>query len=224
MNNDDAKNYHANPDHLERVEEVLFYAKDNMTSPCAFHLLSHISDPKAFAKVKSDFAKNFKRALQRQYKSSEQETPDVLLIYSIEFKMTDIDEINDTDDAYKPTEVVKIKLPFLHIHICVIADCKKTIPQSFNKRAMQALNEIDGLTKARYFKSKDRYVSVFDEETRESTRQRTKPQMYKSLKNEFDDVFERVKYLAKVEQKDPDKIPFRQKFGCSQLPKVAAKP
>jgi hypothetical protein len=190
-----------------------------MTSPCAFHLLSHISDPDAFAKVKPAFAKNLKRALKRQYKSSKQENPDVFFIYSIEFKMTDLDEINDTDDAYKPTEVVKIKLPFLHIHICVIADCKKTIPQSFNKRAMQALNEIDGLTKARYFKSKDRYVNVFDDETRESTRQRTKPQMYKSLKTEFDDVFERVKYLAKVEQKDPDNIPFRQKFGCSQLSK-----
>jgi len=192
-----------------------------MTSPCAFHLLSHISDPDAFAKVKPAFAKNLKRGLKRQYKSSKQETPDVLFIYSIEFKMTDIDEINDTDDAYKPTEVVKIKLPFLHIHICVIADCKKTIPQSFNKRAMQALNEIDGLTKARYFKSKDRYINVFDDETRESTRQRTKPQMYKSLKTEFDDVFERVKYLAKVEQKDPDNIPFRQKFGISRLVKKA---
>jgi hypothetical protein len=201
------------------VEEVLFYAKDNMTSPCAFHLLSHISDPDAFAKVKSDFAKKFKRALQRQYKSSKQETPDVLLIYSIEFKMTDIDEINDTDDAYKPTEVVKIKLPFLHIHVCVIADCKKTIPQSFNKRAMNALNEIDGLTKARYFKSKDRYISVFDEETRESTKQRVEPQMYKKLKTDFDDVYDRVKYLAKVEQKDSKNIPFRQTFGISRLVK-----
>ena len=192
-----------------------------MTSPCAFHLLSHISEPDAFAKVKSDFAKHLKRALKRQYKSSKQEVPDVLFIYSIEFKMTDIDEINDTDDAYKPTEVVKIKLPFLHIHICVIADCKKTIPQSFNKRAMQALNEIDGLTKARYFKSKDRYVNVFDDETRESTKQRLEPQMYKSLKKEFDDVYDRVKYLAKVEQKDPENIPFRQTFGISRLVKKA---
>lgn len=190
-----------------------------MTSPCSFHLLSHISDPDAFAKVKSAFAKEFKRGLRRQYKSSKQETPDVLLIYSIEFKMTDIDEINDTDEAYKPSEAVKTKLPFLHIHICVIADCNKTIPQAFSKRAMQALNEIDGLTKARYFKSKDRYVTVFDDETRESTKQRTKPQMYKKLKTEFDDVYDRVKYLAKVEQKDAENIPFRQKFDTSRLVK-----
>lgn len=191
-----------------------------MTSPCAFHLLSHISDPNAFAKVKSDFAKKFKRGLKRQYKSSKQEVPDVLLIYSIEFKMTDIGEINDTDDAYFKKGADSIKFPFLHIHVCVIADCKKTIPQSFNKRAMQSLNEIDGLTKARYFKSKDRYVNVFDDETRESTKQRLEPQMYKSLKKEFDDVYDRVKYLAKVEQKDPENIPFRQTFGISRLSKA----
>lgn len=188
-----------------------------MTSPCAFHLLSHISDPAAFAKVKSDFGKHFKRGLKRQYKSSKQEVPDVLLIYSIEFKMTDIGEINDADDAYFKKDADCIKFPFLHIHVCVIADCKKTIPQSFNKRAMESLNEIDGLTKARYFKSKDRYVNVFDDETRESTKQRLEPQMYKSLKKEFDDVYDRVKYLAKVEQKDPENIPFRQTFGISRL-------
>lgn len=188
-----------------------------MTSPCAFHLLSHISDPDAFAKVKADFAKNFKRGLIRQYKGSKQEVPDVLLIHSIEFKMTDIDEINDTPEAYGLGKSEKLKLPFLHIHVCIIADCCKTIPQSFNNKAQAALNEIAGLSKARYFKSKDRYVTVFDDETRESTRERTKPQMYKSLKKEFDDVYDRVKYLAKVEQKDSKNIPFRQTFGISRL-------
>lgn len=216
--NDDAKRYNANPDHLEKVEELLCYALENMVSPDAFNLLSHISDPSSFAKVKSNFSKLFKRSLRRQYKGSAQKTPDVLLIYSIEFKMTDVNEINDTSAVYNRLDTSKTKLPFLHFHLCIIADCKKTIPQSFNKRAMQALNEIDGLTKARYFKSKDRYINVFDDVTRESRRERTKPQMYKSLKTEFDDVFERVKYLAKVEQKDSINIPFRQTFGISRLP------
>jgi hypothetical protein len=107
----------------------------------------------------------------------------------------------------------------LHLHIWVIADCKKTRPQAFSKQAMEALNGISGLTKARYFKSKDRYVNVFDDETRESIKQRLEPQMYKSLKKEFDDVYDRVKYLAKVEQKDPENIPFRQTFGISRLVK-----
>lgn len=199
-----------------------------MTYPYAFHLLSHISNPTAFAKVKSDFSKYFKRGLKRQYKklkreyegSNPQEAPDVLLIYSIEFKVTNIDEIEDTAEAYtKEAKASPIQLPFLHLHIWVIADCKKTRPQAFSKQAMEALNGISGLTKARYFKSKDRYVNVFDDETRESTKQRLEPQMYKSLKKEFDDVYDRVKYLAKVEQKDPENIPFRQTFGISRLVK-----
>jgi hypothetical protein len=191
-----------------------------MTSPCVFHLLSHISDPKAFAVSKQRFIQNFARALRRQYKSSKQEVPEVLLIYSIEFKMTDIDEIEDTSEAFTPdAKASSLKLPFLHLHVCVIADCKKTIPQSFSKRAMQALNEIDGLTKARYFKSKDRKVKVFNEETKEWYVDRTKPQMYKPLKTEFDDVYDRVKYLAKVEQKDKEQIPFKKAFGTSELTK-----
>lgn len=218
--NGDANIYHANADHLEDIEEVLFYARDNMKFPCAFHLLSHVEHPDDFKKVKSDFSKLFKRALKRQYKKSEQEVPEVLLIYSIEFKTTTIDEINDTDNAFiKDENTSRIKLPFLHMHVCVIADCKKTIPQAFPKKAMQALNEIDGLTKARYFKSKDRYVNEYDDVTQESTLKRTKAQMYKALKKELDDVFERVKYLAKIEQKDREKIPFKKAFGTSRLTK-----
>ena len=215
--------YNANPDHLEAIEEVLVYARDNMTSPCAFHLLSHVEHPDDFKKVKSNFSKLFKRALKRQYKKSKQETPDVLLIYSVEFKMTTLDEINDTEEAFTKNEnESKIKIPFLHLHVCVIADCSKTIPQAFPKRAMQALNEVNGLTKARYFKSKERYVSTYNDETKESTTRRTKAQMYKALKKELDDVYERVKYLAKIEQKDRKNIPFRKAFGTSQLSEKVA--
>lgn len=191
-----------------------------MTSPCSFHLLSHVSDPDSFAKVKSDFSKLFKRGLKRQYKDSKQQVPEVLLVYSVEFKITSVDEIEDTDKAYTG-EASKIKLPFLHIHVCIIADCNKTIPQAFPKRAMQALNEIDGLTKARYFRTKPRYVMVYNEAESKLVKTRTESQMYKSLKKEFDDVYDRVKYLAKVEQKDPENIPFRQTFGISRLSKKA---
>jgi Pyruvate/2-oxoacid:ferredoxin oxidoreductase gamma subunit len=218
--NGDANIYHANADHLEDIEEVLFYARDNMKFPCAFHLLSHVEHPDDFKKVKSDFSKLFKRALKRQYKKSEQEVPEVLLIYSIEFKTTTIDEINDTDNAFiKDENTSRIKLPFLHMHVCVIADCKKTIPQAFPKKAMQALNEIDGLTKARYFKTKPRYVSVYNDETKERIAQYMQEKLYKKLNTEFDDVYDRMTYIAKTEQKDRDKIPFKKAFGTSQLTK-----
>lgn len=216
--NGDAKRYTANPDYLDQIESILFYAKEHMTSPCSFHLLSHVSEPENLDK--SNFLKNFSRALKRQYKTSQQQVPETLLIYSIEFKMTDVDEINDTDEAYISGKNDKIKLPFLHIHVCIIADCNKTIPQAFNAKAQAALNEIAGLSKARYYKSKARNIYVLDEETGERKVHRTNAQMYKSLKKEFDDVYDRVKYLAKLEQKDPDNIPFRQKFGCSRLPKL----
>lgn len=191
-----------------------------MTSPCSYHLLSHVSDPDTFKKVKRDFFKLFKRALKRQYKGLKQKAPEVLLVYSIEFKMTDVDEINDTEKAF--TEEAKkstIKLPFLHIHVHVIADCKKTMPQGFPKYALQALNEIDGLTKARYFKTKPRYVSVYNDETKERTSKLVQEKLYKKLNTEFDDVYDRMTYIAKTEQKDRDKIPFKKAFGTSQLTK-----
>lgn len=214
--NKDARSYFANPDHLERIEELLFYAKDEMHSPCVFYLLSHVSDPDSFNKA--DFLKNIKRAIKRQFKKRKQESPDILVVYSIEFKETTIDEINDTDKAYD-NDKSKLTLPFLHIHVCIIADCRKTIPQSFNGKAKAALNEINGLSKARYFKSKARYISVLNEETGERERHRTERQMYKRLKTEFDDVYDRLKYFAKVEQKDSENIPFRQTFGSSRLQK-----
>lgn len=191
-----------------------------MSFPCSFHLLSHVSDPDAFEVSKERFSQNFKRALQKQYRGLKQQAPDILWVYSIEFKMTDVDEIEDTDEAF--TEEAKkstIKLPFLHIHLHIIADCKKTLPQGFPKYAQQALNEIKGLTKARYFRTKPRKVSVYNPETLRRTTEHVESKLYKKVKTEFDDVYDRMKYLAKVEQKDRDFIPFRQTFDTSRLTK-----
>lgn len=197
------------------------YARDSMKSPCVYHFLCHISDPDSFNK--SDFIKNFKRALNRQYKDSAQQTPDSLLIYSIEFKYTNQGEVENNNDAYDKGKgdgnKIPILIPFLHIHICLIADCKYTIPQAVNNRAVNALNEIKGLSKARYFKSKDMYVNVFDDERKEMVKTRISPKLYKSLKSDFDDVYDRVKYFAKIEQKENQPIPFRQSFGSSRIPK-----
>jgi hypothetical protein len=209
---------------LERIEELLFHAKDTMTSPCSFHFLSHVSDPKAFEVSKKRFSQNLKRALQRQYKGTKQATPEILWVYSIEFKMTELEEIFAVDELNDNEEIPSFELkttllPFLHIHLHVIADCKKTRPQDFPKHVMQALNEVKGLTKARYFATKAHKVSVYNDETLKRTTEKVEAKVYKKVKTEFDDVYDRMKYLAKVEQKNRDFIPFRQTFDTSRLTK-----
>ena len=185
----------------EQMEALLIHANDSMTSPCIFHLCSHIDKPDLFKLSKRDLIKNFERALKRQYKPLKQDCPKVFVIYSIEFKNTSQKEIDGDDDAYDyATYRLQEKLPFLHMHFYVIADCSKTIPSSFPNYARCALNEIDGLRASRYFKSN----------------KTDKVEIYKKLKSDIDDAFDRILYIGKIEQKTPD-IPFHKKFGISKV-------
>lgn len=59
------------------------------------------------------------------------------------------------------------------------------------------MNEISGITKARYFKS-------------------NKGELYKNVKEHFDDSFQRLLYIGKINQKSPE-IPFRETFGASSV-------
>lgn len=195
------KSYKVEKTKYDRLEEVFMYAKENMTSPCMFHLLSHIHEPEVFRITKKDLIKSFERALKRQYKPLNQLCPDTVIAYSIEYKDTTQKEINGDSDAYKVGNSVwqktDNKLPFLHIHFYVIADCRKTIPQSFPKHATAALNELQGLRAARYFKSIDGDI-------------------YKRLNDDCDDAFSRFLYIGKVEQKSPE-IPYRNTSSSSQI-------
>lgn len=195
------KPYKIEKTKYDRLEEVFLYAKENMKSPCMFHLLSHIHDAEAFRVTKKDLIRTFERALKRQYKSLNQSCPDTVIAYSIEFKYTTQKEINGDSDAYKVGNSVwqktDNKLPFLHIHFYVIADCRRTKPQSFPIFAIAALNELKGLRASRYFKSIDGDI-------------------YKRLNDDCDDAFSRFLYIGKVEQKSPE-IPYRNASNASQI-------
>lgn len=192
--------YHVENTKYDKLEKVFMYAKENMTSPCMFHLISHIDKQEIFRTTKKDLIKSFERALRRQYKSLEQLCPDTVIAYSIEFKYTTQKEIDGNSDAYKVGNSVwqktDNKLPFLHIHFYVIADCRKTIPKSFPRYATAALNDLQGLRAARYSKS------IYGE-------------IYKSLNKDCDDAFSRFLYIGKIEQKAPE-IPYRNTFGTSK--------
>jgi len=193
--------YHVENTKYDKLEKVFMYAKENMTSPCMFHLLSHIHEPEKFKVTKKDLIKSFERALRRQYKPLEQSCPETVIAYSIEFKYTTQKEIDGESDAYKVGDSVwqktDNKLPFLHIHFYVIADCRKTIPKSFPNYAKAALNELTGLRAGRYFKS-------------------IHGEIYKSLNKDYDDAFSKFLYIGKIEQKSPE-IPYRNTFGTSQI-------
>ena len=197
----DGRSYEIEKTKYERLEGVFMHAKENMTSPCMFHLVSHIHEPEVFRVTKEDFIKSFKSALKRQYRPLNQLCPDTVIAYSIEFKHTTQKEINGDSDAYKVGKSVwqktDNKLPFLHVHFYVIADCRKTIPQSFPKYARAALDELQGLRAARYFKS-------------------INGDIYKRLNDDCDDAFSRFLYIGKVEQKSPE-IPYRNTFGTSKV-------
>ena len=195
----DGKEYKILFKQKQRIFDLVEYANNTMKYPCVYHCLSWISEPKNLDS--RNLIKNFKRALKRQYKKLKQDMPNVLIAYSIEFKYTDQREIEGIND-YSTSD---IQLPFLHLHWYVIADCSKCLPQSFPTYAMGALNNIKGLSKARYFKS-DKYVYSFSNQ----------PVFTKLDNDSFDDVCSRMKYIAKLDQKS-DEIPFTKTFGTSQI-------
>jgi hypothetical protein len=187
------RTYEIEEKEYEKLEHIITYANEEMKNPCIYHMLSWVSDANAFKISKRNLIKLFKRRLKAQYKKLKQEVPNTLVIYSIEFKYTDVDEINGIHDH--PTS--KVRLPFLHIHFYVIADCIKCNPVTFPNFAKAAMNEISGITKARYFKS-------------------NKGELYKNVKEHFDDSFQRLLYIGKINQKSPE-IPFRETFGASSV-------
>ena len=215
----------------ERIEEVFSHARDTMTSPSAYHLITHIENAGLFEPIKrKGFIREFERALQRQYKllakkepkelkkgkakaKRHQKCPDTLIVYSIEYKLTSQKEIDGKHDAYKyGYEKTKEKLPFLHIHWHVIADCNNTRTGNFAHHAMNAMNELDGLRATRYAKTQPKKIKneigVYEYE---------KPQKYKKLKTDYDDAVLRAFYLAKIEQKPPKDMIKGVLFNASKI-------
>lgn len=199
MVSDGGRTYAIETKQYDKLENILLHARNEMTSPCIYHMLSWVHDAETFRDSKRDLIKLFKRKLRKQYKSLKQEVPDTLIAYSVEFKETDIDEIknHNTFEDRRMSLTVGEKLPFLHLHFYIIADCKKCRPDAFVKYAKDALDEIPGLSKARYFPS-------------------ISGDIYKKVKDDPDDVFRRLLYIGKMNQKTPE-IPYRETFGASQI-------
>lgn len=195
----DGKRYEINPIHYEKIESLALHARDSMVSPCCFHFLSHISEPDRFEETKRNLIKEFERELKRQFRSTSQECPKILVLYSIEFKYTSNKEVEGGADAYDTSRFDIPRTPFLHIHFYVIADCSRTHPTLFKDKAIDSLNNLGGLRAGRYLPSKN-------------------GELYKKLKGEdFNDTFQRLLYVGKIEQKSPE-IPFRKRFGTSKVP------
>lgn len=204
--------YQIDPVKYESLESLFIYAKESMKHPCMYHFLSHIEDPEQFRKSKRYLIRLFERALKRQYKKGSKENtkrktarkqvvPDVLVAYSIEYKLTSQKEIDGDSDAYKyGHDRTKEKLPFLHIHFYVIADCKLANAAWFPDMGRLSLNQIKGLRAGRYFRS-------------------SKGELYKSLKTDYDDAFSKILYIGKTEQKSPE-IPYRKAFDTSEIKKL----
>lgn len=206
----DGKEYEIENPKYDSLEKLIVYAKSNMKSPTMIHFISHIADAEKFRKTKGDLIRLYQRALKRQFKKANvttQQCPDTLLAYSIEFKYTTKKEINADEDAYKRGNTTwkktEEKLPFLHLHCYVIADCNKTHPRSFLNASIAAFNELDGLRASRYIPRKQKGIS-------------DKKQYYHNLNRELDDGFNRILYIGKTEQKCPE-IPYRKKFGMSEV-------
>lgn len=187
------KQYKIKNKQYDKLEALITHAKDKMSNPCIYHMLSWVRFPDRFASEKRNLIKSFKRNLKKQYKTLKQEVPDTLLAYSIEFKYTDGDEIKGVNTHPTTSE----QLPFLHIHFHIIADCNNCNPITFPEYARKALNDIEGLDKARYFKSNN-------------------DELYKKVKDDFADSFQRLLYIGKINQKSPE-IPFRETFGASSV-------
>lgn len=189
------RKYKVDNTQYEKLESLVTAARDEMKYPCVYHLCSWIHDPEAFRVSKRDLIKLFKRKLKKVYKRTKQNIPDMVVAYSVEFKHTSWAEVEGKD--YR-SDSFGNNVPFLHIHFYVIADCcTGTRPQSFTTYARQALNDIAGLSKARYLKT---YFG----------------QQYKTLRTEFDDTYQKMLYIAKVDQKSPE-IPYRSTFGSSRV-------
>lgn len=206
----DGKEYEIENPKYDSLEKLIVYAKSNMKSPTMIHFISHIADAEKFRTTKGDLIKLYQRALKRQFKKANattQQCPDTLLAYSIEFKYTTQKEIKGGEDAYKRGNTTwkktEEKLPFLHLHCYVIADCNKTRPKSFLNASIAAFNEMGGLRASRYIPRKQRGMS-------------DKKQYYHNLNRELDDGFNRILYIAKIEQKCSE-IPYRKKFGMSKV-------
>lgn len=206
----DGNEYEIEDTKYEVLEKLIMYGKGKMKSPTMIHFISHIVDAEQFRTTKEDLIKKYKRALKRQFKKANattQQCPDTLVAYSIEFKYTTQKDIDGNEDAYRRGNTTwkktEEKLPFLHLHFYVIADTNKTQPRSFLKASVEALNELAGLRASRYILRKKKDVS-------------DKKQYYHNLNKEFDDAFDRLLYIGKIEQKCSE-IPYRNKFGMSKV-------
>lgn len=206
----DGNEYEIEDTKYEVLEKLIMYGKGKMKSPTMIHFISHIVDAEQFRTTKEDLIKKYKRALKRQFKKANattQQCPDTLVAYSIEFKYTTQKDIDGNEDAYRRGNTTwkktEEKLPFLHLHFYVIADTNKTQPRSFLKASVEALNELKGLRASRYIPRKQKNVS-------------DKKQYYHNLNKEFDDAFDRLLYIGKIEQKCSE-IPYRNKFGMSKV-------
>lgn len=219
--------YSLDPIHYARIEDVYTYSRDTMRRPCAIHLISHVYDIQLFETTKSKgLMKEFKRALKRQYKPSStsdkpksgkrQKAPNTLVIYSLEYKLTSQQEIDGNGDAYKyGYKKTKELLPFLHIHVHVIADCTDCKAPSFPNYAKDAMNDLDGLRATRYAPTKPKKVKNKD------GIYEYKKMLYKKLNTDFDDSVLRAFYLAKTDQKPPEGMIQGDLFNTSKIKKLS---
>ena len=202
--------YYIDDKRYLKLEELLLTAKATMINPTIVHMVTWIKEAEYFDKP--NFVVNLKRALAKVYKSNKQIASEgFLYAYSIEFKYATVCQIENDYTQHCHThnynysysyDNADYQLPYLHMHLYLIVDCSNgSNPYFLPNNAEVALGMIEGLDKSHYIKSKDGYkFRKIDDTT-------------------ADDIFNRLLYIGKVEQKDEYEIPYRQTFSMSKLPK-----
>lgn len=202
IDRDSFKTYKIDDKKIKQISSLVNHANRTMTSPIAYHFCCHISDAGSFAKVKSDLIKHITRSIRRQYKPTNEPVPTMLMFHSVEFKYTTQEEIDGATHADVLDAVMSankpVKLPYLHMHLYVIADMNKANRTTFTNKVLPALNSIAGLRGSKYFKSK------YDDKK------------YIKIKDDVQDAIRRMSYLAKIEQKSIH-IPFTKTWGISRI-------
>lgn len=182
----DVRNHNKNIKLLEQC--------NNFKQPYLIQYVAKI-EPNCFNQNK--FAEDFKRGFKRiikQNKKPWKNAPNYQAIYSLEYKESDAREI-EGDYSIKTNLLSKKPLiDYHHIHLYLCFDCHTPYkPMDMNKLVTETLNNIAGMSKARYIKipSTDLY--------------------YRNLNNDYEDATFYLQYISKIEQKHG--VPFEKKSG-----------
>lgn len=193
---------------IKAIYKFIDYGYSNFKNPILFHIKAVVMPNNLKLET---LLKNLNRNLDKIYKDNARDRgskvingmPDVKWFWSLEYGNGSV-----LKSHYHPKQDKRfIRIPKssdsnYHLHLYAMVDCnlKKYRESPTVENVRKAVNQVDGLDCAIYLK-------------------RENGELFHRVKNEIDDAKERMVYLAKIEQKQDEKIllTFRKKRGGSLL-------